>query len=817
MNQQQNLTPNPTLGPATKAPTLLGAWDELLDRQGNVKPYWSTLSTRIRSWTPEKRRVLTEATSRMLDDLGTTFNVYRDVGGARQPYEIDPIPFMIEFQEWQTVSKGLAQRLRLLEAVLADLYGPRKLLKDGLVPPDLVHASPAFHQSTRDIIPSGGKWLMVTGCDLVRDGNGIWTVLKDHTQTPGGVGQTLENRSVVSSVLPDLFEAAKVAKLKPFFDEEHEALQAIETSRGGISNLVFLTPGYRHPSYFEHAYKARILGISLVEAADLTVRERRLFLKTLGGLRRVDGVICRLDEDGIDPLEFWTSARGGVPGLIEAWRSGNVALMNAPGAGFAGSAALQAFLPRICQHWFGEDLLLPFVESWWLGQSSVRERMFPNLNGYILLSAFGKDDLLPLKWSTLSAASKKQWLSIIERRPWDFVVQKDVSPSLVPSLQGRAIRSRPVILRAFSLNGKSGPSILSGGLARIGKVGTPPQLWADHAGYTKDVWLTGESISSNPGLDLSSSLSQKRLGIAPDVPSRIAEQLYWVGRYVDRVELVTRMLRVTLRCIEGESGRRQRDQLDACLLLLGNSNVVAKAAGRMRSVTGLSQLIFGRDLQGTLVLLVDSLIANAASARDRLSDDTWIFFNQLKSILDSASQVPRAADLLRMLDRVVLHLAAFSGMQAENMIRGQGWRFLESGRRIERALGGIALLQTASEDHSTLEPLIEICDSVMTYRRRYFSRPNWEGVVGLLFEGLENPRSVAFQIAVLERESILYPGDHDFGLFPKIQETIEALHQCRMVSSLPTTDDLEQMSAKLTSLSDLLSQHYFSHSVRRVY
>jgi len=793
-------------------------WNELLDGQGRVRPCWAEMNARIQSWTADERKTLLDETGRMLEDLGTTFNVYRDVGGAGQPYEIDPIPFIIESQEWDIVAKGLTQRMRLLEAVLSDLYGPRLLLKDGLVPPDLVHASPAFHHSTRDIQPAGKKWLLASGCDLVRGANGVWTVLRDHTHKPGGLGQTLENRSVVSAVLPDLFEKAKVAKLKPFFDEEHKALQDLETSRGGVSNLVFLTPGYHHPSYFEHAYKARLLGISLVEAADLTVRERRLFLKTLGGLRRIDGVICRLEDDGIDPLEFWTSGGGGVPGMIEAWRSGNVALMNAPGAGFAGSAALQAFLPLICRKWFGEELLLPFVESWWLGQQVVRDRVMANLNGYILLSAFGKDKLLPVRWENLSAASRRQWLSVIDQRPWDFVVQRDVSPSLVPSMAGgRGVQAMPVILRAFTVNGNQGPTVLPGGLARVGKAGIPPQLWPDHEGFTKDVWLTGKKIIAGPGIDIGAPLSRDSLGAAPDVPSRIAEQLFWVGRYVERVEIVTRMLRVTLRCIEGESGRRQRDQLGACLALLGESGVVAEDAGEMKSVAQLATLIFGKDVHGSLTRLVDSLITNAASARDRISDDTWIFCNQLKTTVDGASRLPRAADLLRTLDRMLLHLAAFSGMQAENMIRGQGWRFLETGRRIERARCELSLLRKASEDVGMLEPLIEICDSAMTYRRRYFSKPDWKGVVELLFAERSNPRSVGFQIAVLHKEAKSFPGDHDFGLFPKIASRLETLHARFEDKSLPDAEELTAMRKKLGGFSDLISQHYFSHSVRRVY
>jgi uncharacterized circularly permuted ATP-grasp superfamily protein/uncharacterized alpha-E superfamily protein len=814
MNQRQRFSP--ATGSVVAEAPAGGVWNELLDGQGRVRPYWTEMSARIQRWTADERRVLMEDTGRMLEDLGTTYNVYRDVGGAGQPYEIDPIPFILEWREWETVAQGLAQRMRLLEAVLEDLYGPRRLLKDGLLPPDLVHASPAFHQSTRDIHPAGGKWLMVSGCDLVRDPNGIWTILKDHTHTPGGLGQTLENRSVVSSVLPDLFDTSQVAKLRPFFDAEHTSLQNLETSRGGVSNVVFLTPGYHHPSYFEHAYKARLLGVSLVEAADLTVRERRLFLKTLGGLRRVDGAICRLDDDGIDPLEFWTSGGGGVPGLIEAWRSGNVALLNAPGSGFAGSAALQAFLPLICREWFGEELQLPFVESWWLGQETVRERVTADMNGYILLSAFGKDRLLPIKWATLSSAAKKQWMSVIAQRPWDFVIQRDISPSLVPSMQGRGVQNRPLIWRTFALNGIDGPVVLPGGLARIGKSGVPPQLWPDHEGFTKDVWLTG--TATEPGsLEMNRPIRGDQLGVGSEVPSRIAEQLYWVGRYAERVETVTRMLRVTLRCIEGESGRRQRDQLDACIRLMHGSSLLGEEVGKMKTVRELSTLIFAKGVSVSLTQLVDSLIGNAASARDRLSDDTWIFFNQLKGIVDGASRVPRAADLLRTLDRMLLHLSAFSGMQAENMIRGQGWRFLETGRRIERGLGGLRLLHTSASEEAMLEPLIEVCDSVMTYRRRYFSRPDWKGVLDLLFFDRSNPRSVGFQFSVLAHEAKHFPGIHEFGLFPKIMERMMELDARLSDEKKPVGSELALLTESLEGLSDLLTQHYFSHSVRRVY
>lgn len=785
------------------------AWNEALKAKGVVRDHWASIYNPIYRWAPEERRNLLEQTGRMLEDIGTTFNVYRDVGGAGQPYEIDPIPLMLDGEEWQKLSKGLAQRQRLLEAVLADLYGARRLLKDGLLPPDLVHSSPAFHQSTRDIQPSGGKWLLASGCDLVRDAKGVWNVISDHTHTPGGLGQTLENRSVVSSVLSELFEASGVAELSVFFDAEHAALKNLQTSSGGVSNLVFLTPGYLHPSYFEHAYKARLLGVTLVEAGDLTVRERRLFLKTLGGLRRVDGVICRLEDDGIDPLEFWTAGGGGVPGIIEAWRSGNVALLNAPGSGFAGSVALLPFLPGICRAWFGEELLIPFVETWWLGQRVVRERFGENFNGYVLLSAFGKDRLLPVKWADLSASSRKQWVAEIARRPWDFVLQKEVVPSVAPSLQGRVVQDLPIALRAFTLSGTDGPVVMPGGLARCGKFGVPPQLWPVHEGFTKDVWLTGCEVGSS---NIDRPTFRDRLGMVPEVPSRIAEQLYWVGRYSERVEFVARMLRVALRSAGGESGR-----FAACLRLMAGSGLVTGSVERMMGAAQLAGFIFDKKTSGGLFDLVGMLVSNAASARDRLSDDTWSFINQLKGIVDGVGLEAKVSELVRTLDRMLLHLAAFSGMQGENMIRGQGWLFLETGRRVERARGGLSLLHTASWDEALLEPLIEICDSVMTYRRRYFSKPEWSGVVELLFRERENPRSVAFQIAVIAREIENFPGNHSFGLFPKILSEVVELDAIFEGGGLPNGADLLTISSKLDGFSDKITHHYFSHSVRRVF
>lgn len=811
-------SPQPVVGAAGPV------WDEMYDARGQVRPHWREMTVKIQRWSSEERHAISNSAARMIADLGTTFNVYSDVGGAGQPYELDPVPLMISPSDWTQVSAGLSQRLRLIDAVLADIYGPQQLLREGLIPPDLVHASPSFLQYARGVQPQGGHHVVTTGCDLVRTGNGQWTVLRDHTTAPGGLGQVLENRNVTSNLLPHEFESLKIARLGDFFDLERRTLQSLLPSRGDMPNVVFLTPGFRHPSYFEHAYKARLLGFPLVEPADLTVRERRLFLKTLSGLRRIDVVASRIGDNSLDPLEQSARGGGGVPGLIESWRTGNVAMANAPGSGFASTPALMPFLPGICRKWFGEEIKLPFVETWWLSQNEVRRRVLDQFHRYVLLPAFGSDPLLPLRCASLSPAARKQWMATIEERPYDFVVQLDLTPSEAPALEARGIRQRPVVWRAFALNGAEGPVVLPGGLARVGKTGQAPQLWPGHAGFTKDVWVPDEAGDFNRKADVRAPRPNKdRHPSALEVPSRIAEQLFWVGRYAERIELATRMLRVTLRNLSGEAGHLQQEQLGACMALMRGNGLLPKepVTTPAQTLKVLAGLIHEQSARGGIPSLTRSLLINAAAARDRLSDDTWRFFNRLEGVVNAPVGMSNASELLRTLDTLILHLSAFAGMQAENMTRGQGWRFLEVGRRIERALSGLALLRTAAGrgdgESLLLDPLLETCDSVMTYRRRHFSRPRLDHVVELIYSDPTNPRSVAYQIEIIGQEIQRFAGDPDFGLLPQIREHILRLQRRFMEPKAPETKDFSEFFESLEVFADMLTQHYFSHSVRRVY
>jgi uncharacterized circularly permuted ATP-grasp superfamily protein/uncharacterized alpha-E superfamily protein len=665
----------------------------------------------------------------------------------------------------------------------------------------------------------------MVACDLLRGNDGLWRVLRDHTGHPAGLGQVLENRSITAALFPDEFNAAEIGLLGSFFEMERHALRALAPPRRDGPTVVVLSPGFTHPAYFEHAYKARVLGFPLVEGADLTVRERRLFLKTLDGLRPVDVVLRRIPGGDSDPLELWTSSFSGVAGLIEAWRSGNVAIANAPGSGLAGSPAFLPFLPGVCRALLGEELKLPFVETWWLGQPAVLGKVTSQIGHYCILPVSSGSGVAPVRAGKLDAAGKRELIATIREQPHAWVAQKEVQAGTTPALEGRKLVARPFVWRAFALAGGRQAVALRGGLARIGESAQPAGLWPEAGGMTKDIWIPA------PGARGGLSFAESGTTAAPhpvaphrpasEVPSRIGEQLFWLGRYAERLESTTRMLRAALRRHSGEGFADGHRGFDGCITLIRGEGLLAALPSPAEPGILENLLAHGFDpaVEDALPWLLQRLRFNAAGARDRLSDDTWRLFSRFGEGLEVGVRTP--ALLAQALDTLVLHLAAFSGMQAENMTRGHGWRFLEIGRRAERCLFMAALLDSARgagpEERAILEAVLEIGDSAMTYRRRHFSAPRWEAVLDLLVHDATNPRSIARQIAVLKEETLHLPGDAAAGHLPDLRTLTEAMEHLPSEHENKADTLFPAVVSSIGVYSNRLTEHYFSHAVRRVF
>lgn len=806
------------------------AWDEMMDPSGSIRPHWHALALHMAGLSPSHWDQRTAAIERLLVDHGVTHNIHGESDSASRPWALDSIPFILPDHEWQEVAAGLSQRAELLNAILADLYGPQQLLREGWIPPALVHGNPGFLHAACGVTPAGASFLVSMGTDLVRSPNGQWLVLADRTQAPSGRGYALENRSILSSVLSESFAACQVAGLSGFFAAERDALRALAPTRRGSPSVVLMTPGPYSETYFEHAYEARLMGYPLVEGADLTVRDRRLFLKTLDGLRRVDVALRRVDDVFADPLELRADTWLGTAGLCEAWRSGNVALVNGIGTGAVESPALHPFLPGICRHLLGEELKLPSVPSWWCGQPRELSLVLANPRRWVLKPAFASGPRDPIFLDTLSSSDLATVITRLRDEPHAWVAQQSLHLSSTPVWNGEELEPRPLVWRTFTARSHGGCTVMPGGLSRVSPVPGRFVITMQHGGISKDTWILSDAHAASPPPP-PSPVVLRPLRSPAGVPSRSAEHLFWLGRYAERMEWHVRLIRTTLDRLGGENSPSLERERPACLHLLLSLELTAATEATAALPGELHALLTQPQRQGSIPELAARLRFNAAAARDRLSDDSWRLFNRLDRDADDARTAASDHAASRsLLDTLILDLAAFAGMQQENMTRGHAWQFLEAGRRLERAINGLALIAGSARrcltDDAILTPLLEVTDSTMTYRRLHFARPSLLPVADLLLLSEENPRSTSAQFHRLARVFAELPAGtsgspgHQRELLDGLRSelaslNLDALRSFPDAASHRIASLCNDLATGCESISAALTEHFFSHAHRR--
>lgn len=835
-SQAQPQPPAPASRPA-RGPYMpaAGVYDEMMLPDGSVRPHWRTFASFLAQCSAADLAARAETVQRLLYDHGVTYNVFDDALGTSRPWMLDVLPILVSTADFQTVTAALSQRVRLLEMILQDLYGPQRLIHENLLPAQLVYANPGFLRPVCGINPPGGRFLSVYGCDLVRDPSGGWTVLADRTQSPSAHGYTLENRTILGQVFQEEFHTSHVRRITDYFDLMRESLRGLSPqARRGGAGILMLTPGPRHETYFEHAFKARHLGFPLVECADLTVRDRRLWLKTLEGLKRVDVILRHIDDVESDPLELRGQSELGIPGLTEAWRSGSVALANGLGTSLVETPALNPFLPRICRMLLGENLLMGSVPTWWCGQQRELQRVLDTPTRWVLKPAFARGARDPIFLDHLSRADLSQMLDRLRAAPQDWVAQERLTLSTAPTLVRGQIQPRSLVWRALGLGvGENQFHFLPGGLSRVSPEADRWVVTMRSGGISKDTWVVApESLppaSTPPPPPPPAVIRTARPPSA--VPSRAADHLFWLGRYAERLEQTVRLLRASLHRVTGERSDLQSREAAACLCLLGSTQLIPATAVRL--LDHLPDLMRDARHPGSLADLLSRIRFNAASARDRLSDDTWRLIHRMERDARLPAGAFVATTAQSTLDTLVLDLAAFGGMHLENVTRGHGWRFLEMGRRIERASHSAALLGAAAgiaeKDDAVFPPLLEVFDSTMTYRRFHFARPALAPVIHLLLLDETNPRSVAYQLKKLGQLCRNLPQDNasdSHGAERAIMDDLQShlfafpLNQlAEQSSSLLVLNHerlCETLDKGLQSLSDTITEHYFSHATRRI-
>jgi uncharacterized circularly permuted ATP-grasp superfamily protein/uncharacterized alpha-E superfamily protein len=818
------------------------AYDELSGADGQPRPHWQRLVELLGSWQPAELADRWEQARRLIRDNGVTYNVHDAAASEQRPWVLDPIPLVIAQADWDKLEVGINQRARVLEALLADLYGPQHMLREGIVPPDLVFANPAFLRCCHGIQPAGGRWLHIHAVVIARNRDGKWMALGDRTGVPQGLGYALENRLVVSRLLPEVFQECHVERLAPFFLALRTLLRGLMTNRES-PRVALQSPGPASATYFEDAYLARYLGFPLVEGGDLTVRDDKLALKTLGGLVPLDVLLRRVPDRLCDPLELDGTALEGTPGLVQAVRQGRAAMANPIGSGLVESPGFAEFLPAVSRRLLGEDLLLATPQSRWCGIPSNLEQVMGSLDEIVLESVVPQRGMKRFVPSLLDGRSRTRLLDEVRARPGEWVGRHRVERSVAPCWQDGVIAPASVLLRCFTVASPSGFQTMRGGLARmnVGRSGGEETLLSSQG--SKDVWVLSSApvqpvtLLRQPG----QPLPLRRSGY--DLPSRVADDLYWLGRHAERSEGTSRLLRTVVNRLSAEVNQDMATEAAILMAALESPTLIRKEwlePGRPGTLWEIQRavlsLAYDGGQSGGIQEGIDRLWKTASVVRDRISIDSWKIISRVRRDClagrpPQGANLGRTGDVLPYLDTIIFDLAAFAGLGTESMTRGPGWRFLDMGRRVERASAAIQLLLTAlvpsratetPESSQRLdEMLLEIADSSMTYRNRYPGVYEPAPLIDLLVTDETNPRSVAFQFAALAAHVETLPREASSPVLSgERRAVLEALSTLRLA-------DVEALAASgpdggrpaLGSLLNLLSTAAmeFSESVTHRY
>ena len=809
-----------------------GAFDELLTKDGEIVPHYAKLLGELEKFGAAELARRADACQRFVHEHGITYNVYGDPRGMERPWQLDPIPFVIAPEEWSKLETGLIQRATLLNKILADCYGAQDLIRSRWLSPALVFGQPDFLRPCHGIKIPGDTFLHFYSADLSRSPDGRWWVVSDRTQIPTGAGYALANRLVTSRILPESFRDNHVHRLAGFFLATQNALAQLAPRQTERARVVMLTPGPHNETYFEQAYLSRYLGYMLVEGQDLTVRDNHVFLKTLSGLERVDVILRRVDDDFCDPLELINNSILGVPGLVEAVRAGNVVMANALGSGLVQSPAFMSFLPGLCKHLLDEPLKLPSVATWWCGQQAAREHVLKNLDRLVVKPAFRTH----LK---IAEAGREVLKRRIEFDPDLFVAQERVELSTAPSWDKNSLAAQPVSLRVFLVADGSGSyRVMPGGLARMSPDRDGKFISMQRGGSSKDTWIPSATPVEEITLLHAANQSVELRRTGNNLPSRLADIFFWLGRYSERADATSRLLRSALLRFNPERTGGARPLLAPLLETLeiqgqlpGVSAKPELWANAEAFEAELIAVIFDPARPGSLRQTAEQLQRLAMLVRDRTSNDMWRVLSQIDDRLATppSRQVMLPGDAVGVLNQTLMGLAAFHGLARENMTRAQAWRFLDMGLRLERAMYLCILLDATlrspdAENPSLLEAVLEVVDSSITFRSRYNLLPTVPAVFDLVLLDDKNPRSVLFQIKQLTKHFDKLPKAHGDAASPgKI-----ILENCLSLLEKSDARELVGPSAKwadsalaatirqtlraLPQLSDAIAASYFAHS-----
>jgi uncharacterized circularly permuted ATP-grasp superfamily protein/uncharacterized alpha-E superfamily protein len=820
----------------------LNSYDEVLDSNGTVKPHWKALFSTLEKLGIEELNNRNQEIISKLRENGVTYNVYGTPDGLNRPWQLDPIPFLIEQSEWNTIAKGLQQRATVLDLMLKDLYGPRNLVRDGIIPAELVFDNTGFFRPCIDIKLPSAHQLTLFAADMARGPDGQMWVVDNRTQAPSGSGYTLENRVVMSKLLPELASGMYVSKLSPYFNSVQNTVLRLSDKSKDAPNIVYLTPGPNNEAYFEHAYLASYLGYTLAQGDDLLVRNCCVWLKSIDGLQKVDVIIRRIDDDWCDPLELREESQLGVPGLLQAIRMGNVQVLNAPGTSVLENHAFLAFMGNICQYFLNEKLIMPSVATWWCGHAKELSYVLDNLDQLIIKKANRKSKFRSIYGRLLTASEKEDVKRMVSLAPHEFIAQQEVSLSTTPSLIDGHIEPRYAVLRAFMVADENGYYVMQGGLTRSSADKDRFVISNQYGGLSKDTWIVSDKTEDAQERVLLSTPAAVNKHVS--LPSRSAENLFWVGRYCERTMAIIKFMNITINVLNldrnfGGSAKQEHIKV----LLQSLTHLSATYPGFLNDeddrfsdpYTEIIDMISNTGRAGSVSANIGAFLNAVGAVRNQWDTEIWrivdLIDNGFHEIRNASSM--NSNNIQKTLDGLFNNMFTFLGVIAESMPRDNSFLLLETGKLIERILSRVSVIQSnfgvrnaTAVENELIEATLINHHLLVNYRQIYKSHLSVEAMLDMVLLEKRLPYSLAYMLDELRKNLSKLPSKTRGERLNEAEKNVlkaSTLIKLADVAELSKSNAaweredlfilLSEVSRLISSVSTTLTNMYFSHTL----
>tara|TARA_R110000868_G_scaffold56488_5_gene174794 strand:+ start:3502 stop:6060 length:2559 start_codon:yes stop_codon:yes gene_type:complete len=824
-------------------------YDEVLKSNMTINPNWEKLLNNLTQMGAEALISKQNEINWLMDENGVTYNVYKDPKGMHRAWELNIIPFLIHQKEWETVEKGIKQRSELLNLILKDIYGKRELIKNGVIPPEVIYAHRGFLRQCDQIQYKTTKNLLIHSADLARGPDGRMWVVNDRTQAPSGMGYALENRYSTSRILPDIFKNIHVKQPTKFFFDYNEMLIDSAPQNKENPNIVILTPGPLNETYFEHAYMSSFLGYPLVTGNDLVVRSGKIWMKSLKELKQVDVILRRVDDVFMDPLELREDSYLGVAGLLDVVRQQNVTIINPIGSGVLENSGLIPFMNAICKYYFNEELILPQIASWWCGQEKERNYVLNNLTNLVVkrIDRSNRESIFFCEFLTASQQDKLK--TEILSNPYSFVAQERISFSTAPDFVKDKLEPRKVLCRIFSIAKKDTYSVMPGGLVRVAAERENLFVSNQRGGVSKDFWIVTDEPQTNiQNYSWDSSCKISISGIN-DLPSNTAENLYWSGRYLGRALITARFLRTVLNKMSYEQYNLRKSPSKSLLCLFQSiTNITSTFPGFVGEdgeealkdpLKEIGSLIIDKDRMGSFAQTLSSFNHSYYTLRNLWSKDMWRVFDGIQKIwtrFEDEDDKTSISVLIKLLDRIITRLIAFMGLIEESILVDQGLLLYFIGLQTEQAMMNIAKCRSLLVVNYNEQPQYEILESILAsheslniYRYSYRSYLSIENVINLILLDTDYSKSLTYQIRRIQKDIDRLPHSEISGNATDCQKFISEatfkINSLKIESLLELTPDgviRQHLDDSLAEISDLLhetsmavSDTYFNHSYQQ--